>query len=108
MGYRTTVSRIFSYLGLATEGLSTLTCLLVYDEDKEVALTLSKCLFELNLKHQSVIANRKKETDFDAASFTACGLTPVNCAAIVLKGESAVGRKQPWWLGCKEIQKWIV
>ena len=41
-------------------------------------MTLSKCLQELNLKHQSVIANRIEETDFDVVTFTACGLTPVN------------------------------
>ena len=105
---------ISGYPHYAEEESTTLTCWPTEDE-KELALNLCKCLYELDVKLQSAVANKIEEINFNAVDFSKCMLAPVDCTAIVhfLKNGNrklllTLLRNNIGWLGCMEIQKWIV
>ena len=98
----------------AEEESTTLTCWPVVHE-KELALNLCKCLYELDVKLQSAVARKIEEINFNAVDFTDCRLVPVDCTAIIgfLKNANRklffrLTGNNIGWLGCMEIQKWIV
>jgi len=82
-------------------------------EDKELALNLSKCLHEIDVNN-SVIKERLAKIDFSAVDFSACGLAPVDCAAVVHLLKNAEGiscmtlaRNNVGPLACMEIVKFV-
>ena len=98
----------------AEEESTTLTCWPTEDE-KVLALNLCKCLYELDVKLQSAVAKKIEEINFNAVDFRYCMLAPVDCTAIIgfLKNTNRklllrLTGNNIGWLGCMEIQKWIV
>ena len=98
----------------AQEESTTLTCWPTEDE-KELALNLCKCLYELDVKLQSAVAKKIEEINFNVVDFRYCMLAPVDCTAIIAFLKNAnrnlllrLTGNNIGWLGCMEIQKWIV
>ena len=101
-------------LHYAEEESTTLTCWPTEDE-KVLALNLCKCFYELDVKLQSAVAKKIEEINFNAVDFSNCMLAPVDCTAIIGFLKNANGKlfltllgNNIGWLGCMEIQKWIV
>ena len=85
------------------------------EDEKELALNLCKCLYELDVKLQSAVAKKIQEINFNAVDFSFCRLAPVDCTSIIgfLKNANRnlllkLAENNIGWLGCMEIQKWIV
>ena len=98
----------------AQEESTTLPCWPTEDE-KELALNLCKCLYELDVKLQSAVAKKIEEINFNVVDFRFCMLAPVDCTAIIAFLKNAnrnlllrLTGNNIGWLGCMEIQKWIV
>ena len=98
----------------AEEECTTLTCWPTVEE-KQLALNLCKCLYELDVKLQSAVAKKIEAINFNVVDFRYCMLTPVDCTAIIgfLKNANRkllliLTGNNIGWLGCMEIQKWIV
>ena len=94
---------------------TSLTCWPAKNEEQLLALNLCKCLYELDVKLQSGVAKKIEEINFNAVDFSKCMLAPVDCTAIVhfLKHANRklllkLNGNNIGWLGCMEIQKWIV
>ena len=82
-------------------------------KDKDLALNLSKCLHETDVNN-SVIKEKLAKIDFNAVDFSACGLAPVDCAALVHVLKNAEGiscmtlaRNSIGPLACMEIVKFV-
>ena len=83
--------------------------------EKELVVTISKCLYELDIKQQSLIKEKMKEISFEEVRLNWINLAPADLAAIFhfLKnyGEKFSFRLEYNSLsdlGCMEIKKWIV
>ena len=105
---------ISGYTHCAEEKSTTLTCWPTKDE-KVLALNLCSCLYELDVKLQSAVAKKIEEINFNAVDFSKCRLAPVDCTAVIgfLKNANRklllrLTGNNIGWLGCMEIQKWIV
>ncbi|XP_068715573.1 nucleotide-binding oligomerization domain-containing protein 1-like [Montipora foliosa] len=92
----------------------TLTCWPV-KKDKELALNLCKCLYEIHEKQQAVLQNKIEQIVFNAVDFSYCSLAPVDFAALshFLENASGVLSMDLWKndlgsLGSKELQKFLV
>ena len=93
----------------------TLTCWPAY-EDKQLALNLCKCLYEIDdEKQQAVLQNKIEQISFNAVDFSYCSLAPVDFAAVSHFLENASGilrmnllRNDLGSLGAKEVQKFLV
>ncbi|XP_068716521.1 nucleotide-binding oligomerization domain-containing protein 1-like [Montipora foliosa] len=92
----------------------TLTCWPAY-EDKQLALNLCKCLYEIDEKQQAVLQNKIEQIGFNAVDFSDCSLAPVDFAAVshFLENASGVLSMNLLWndlgsLGAKEVQKFLV
>ena len=91
------------------------TCWPAGPDEKQLALYLCKCLYEIDVKQDSAIQDKLTEIGFNAVDFADCSLAPVDCSAVlnVLKNatgmlcmnleENNIGR-----LGCIEIKNCIV
>ena len=91
------------------------TCWPANHDEKQLALNLCKCLYEIDGKQDSAIQNKLAEIGFNAVDFSRCSLAPVDCPAVlnVLKNatgmlcmnfaETNIGPQ-----GCIEIKNWIV
>ncbi|XP_068717524.1 protein NLRC5-like [Montipora capricornis] len=85
-------------------------------KDKELALNLCKCLYEIDdEKQQAVLQNKIKQIGFNAVDFSGCSLGPVGFAAVshFLENASGVLIMNLSWndlgsLGAKEVQKFLV
>ena len=85
------------------------------EDEKVLALNLCKCFYELDVKLQSAVAKKIEEINFNAVDFSYCVLAPVDFTAIIgfLKNANrklllTLTGNNIGWLGCMEIQKWIV
>ena len=83
--------------------------------EKELVVTISKCLYELDVKQQSLLKEKMKEISFEEVRLNWINLAPVDLAAIFhfLKnyGEKfslCLENNLLGDLGCMEIKKWIV
>ena len=83
--------------------------------EKELVVTISKCLYELDVKQQSLIKEKMKEISFEEVRLDWINLAPADLAAIFhfLKnyGEKfslCLENNFLGDLGCMEIKKWIV
>lgn len=91
---------------------TTLTCWPT-DGDKDLALRICNCLYDLELEQQSVVTSKIEEIGFNAVDFSGCNLAPVDCAALVhfLKNAGTIlltlEHNEISWLGCMEIYKWV-
>ena len=94
----------------------TLTCWPASYEDKELALNLCKCLYEIDdEKQQAVLQNKIEQIGFNAVDFIYRSLAPVDFAAVSHFLENASGvlsmdlfRNDLGSLGAKEVQKFLV
>ena len=85
-------------------------------KDKELALNLCKCLYEIDdEKQQAVLQNKIEQIGFNAVVFSYCSLGPVDFAAVshFLENASGVLSMNLWRtdlgsLGAKEVQKFLV
>ncbi|XP_068741537.1 NACHT, LRR and PYD domains-containing protein 12-like [Montipora capricornis] len=96
-------------------GKITLTCWPA-EKDKQLALNLCKCLYEIDdEKQQAVLQNKIEQIGFNAVDFSFCSLAPVDFAAVSHFLENASGvlsmnlfRNDLGSLGAKEVQKFLV
>ena len=85
------------------------------ESETNLAVTICKCLYELDIKQESSITSKMEEMSFDEVWFCQCKLAPADCTAILhlLKNRD---EKFTLYLGlnfmgdlcCMEIKKWIV
>ena len=93
----------------------TLTCWPAY-EDRQLAVNLCKCLYEIDdEKQQAVLQNKIEQIGFNAVDFSLCSLGPVDFAAVSHFLENASGvlsmnllGNDLGSLGAKEVQKFLV
>ncbi|XP_068716305.1 nucleotide-binding oligomerization domain-containing protein 1-like [Montipora foliosa] len=103
-------------LPILTEKKQTLTCWPASKKDKQLALNLCKCLYEIDdEKQQAVLQNKIKQIGFNAVHFSYCSLGPVDFAAVSHFLENASGvlsmnlaANNLGSLGAKEVQKFLV
>ena len=93
----------------------TITCWPASDEEKQLALNLCKCLYEIDGKQDTAIQNKLTEIGFNAVDLSWCSVAPVDCSAVlnVLRNATVMlwinlecNKIGP--LGCIEIKNWIV
>ena len=85
------------------------------ESETNLAVTICKCLYELDIKQESSITSKMEEMSFDEVWFGQCKLAPADCTAILhlLKNRDEkftlyLGFNLMGDLGCMEIKKWIV
>ena len=85
------------------------------ESETNLAVTICKCLYELDIKQESSITSKMEEMSFDEVWFCQCKLSPADCTAILhlLKNRDEkftlhLGRNFMGDLCCMEIKKWIV
>ena len=85
------------------------------ESETNLAVTICKCLYELDIKQESSITSKMEEMSFDEVWFGRCKLAPADCTAILhlLKNRDEkftlhLGFNFMGDLGCMEIKKWIV
>ena len=83
--------------------------------ETNLAVTICKCLYELDIKQESSITSKMEEISFDEVWFSECELAPADCTAILhlLKNRDEkfklfLRSNFMGDLGCMEIKKWIV
>ena len=83
------------------------------ESEKELAITVVKCLYELDAKQQSLIKRKLKKIAFNEVNFSHWKLAPADCAAILhlLKNVDEkfgliLRANYLGDLGCMEIKKW--
>ena len=82
------------------------------EKDRQLALNLCKCLYEINVKQQFTLQNKFAEISFDEVCFRDCSVVSIECAA-VLDALKIVNRNLylnlSWndisTLGCVEISR---
>ena len=84
------------------------------EKDRQLALTLCHCLYEIDAK-DSALRNKVKEIDFNAVVFRSCQIRPVDCSAITnfFKMHNEIlmidlSSNKIGCLGCKEISEFLV
>ena len=84
------------------------------EEDKQLALTLCHCLYEIDAK-DSAVRNKVRKIDFNAVVFEHCQIGPVDCSAVTnfLKMHNEIlmihlRANKIGCLGCKEISEFLV
>ena len=92
----------------------TLTSWPVTEEDKNLAVQVCKCLYEINDEQQQVFQNKEK-IKFSAVEFIGCSLQPIDVAAILHFLENAedvllinLSDNEFQDLGVKEVKNFIV
>ena len=83
--------------------------------ETNLAVTICKCLYELDIKQESSVTSKMEEISFDEVWFSECQLAPADCTAILhlLKNRDKkfklfLRSNFMGDLGCMEIKKWIV
>ena len=84
------------------------------EEDKQLALTLCHCLYEIDAK-DSAVRNKVRKIDFNAVVFEHCQIGPVDCSAVTnfLKMHNEIlminlSHNKIGCLGCKELSEFLV
>ncbi|KAJ7373972.1 positive regulation of MHC class I biosynthetic process [Desmophyllum pertusum] len=87
---------------------TSVTCWPTDGQQRRLALTLIKSIFEFK-QSDSVVESKLEQIGFNAVDFSACGLAPVDCAAVVhvFKNVKQMDLSDNFigQLGCIEIQK---
>ena len=93
----------------------TLTSWPATEEDKNLAVQVCKCLYEINDELQPVLQNKTEKIKFNAVEFIECSLTPIDVAAILHFLENVedvlfinLSDNHFEDLGAKEVKKFIV
>ena len=93
----------------------TFTCWPADDDEKQLALNLCKCLYEVDVKQDSAIQNKLTEIGFNAVDFSGGSLAPVDFSTVLNVLKNATGLlcmnlegNNIGPLGCIEIKNWIV
>ena len=84
-------------------------------EDKDLAVQVSKCLYEINDEQQPVLQNKIEKIKFSAVNFRFCSLAPIDVAAVLHFLENAeeildinLSSNRLGDLGANEVKKFIV
>ena len=84
-------------------------------EDKDLAVQVCKCLYEINDEQQPVLQNKIEKIKFDAVEFSRCSLAPIDVAAVLHFLENAeevlyinLSFNALGDLGANEVKKFIV
>ncbi|XP_029181959.2 NACHT, LRR and PYD domains-containing protein 1 homolog [Acropora millepora] len=84
-------------------------------KDKDLAVQVCKCLYEINDEHQPVLQNKIEKIKFNAVDFSYCSLAPIDLAAVLHLLESAeelmylnLSLNLLGDIGANEVKKFIV
>ena len=84
-------------------------------EDKDLAVQVCKCLYEINDEQQPVLQNKIEKMKFNTVAFSFCSLAPIDVAAVLHFLENAedvlyvnLYDNQLGDLGANEVKKFIV
>ena len=84
-------------------------------EDKDLAVQVCKCLYEINDEQQAVLRDKIQEIKFNAVELSPCSLAPIDVAAVLHFLENAeevlcinLRSNSLGDLGAKEVKKFIV
>ena len=84
-------------------------------EDKDVAVQVCKCLYEINDEQQPVLQNKIEKMKFNEVELRGCSLAPIDVAAVLYFLENAeevlsinLSDNQLGDLGANEVKKFIV
>ena len=84
-------------------------------KDKDIAVQVCKCLYEINDEQQPVVQNKIEKNKFIAVDFSCCSLAPIDVAAVFHFLENAeevlyiyLSDNQLGDLGANEVTKFIV
>ena len=93
----------------------TLTCWPATKKDKDLAVQICKCLYEIKDEQQPVLQNKIEKIKFDAVDFIGCLLAPIDVAAVLHFLENAeevlsidFSFNELGDLGANEVKKFIV
>ena len=85
------------------------------ESERELAVTICKCLYELDIKEESLIKRKMEEISFDQVFLNLCSLAPADCRAILnfLKNHDkkftlSLEGNFMGDLSCLEPKNWIV
>ena len=85
------------------------------ESERKLAMTICKCLYELDIKEQSLIKRKMEEISFDEVFLNHCSLAPADCRAILnfLKNHDkkftlCLQANFMGDLSCLELKNWIV
>ena len=85
------------------------------ESERKLAVTICKCLYELDIKEQSLIKRKMEEISFDEVFLNNCSLAPADCRAILnfLKNHDkkftlSLEGNFMGDLSCLELKNWIV
>ena len=94
---------------------NTLTYWPVTDQDKDLAVQVCKCLYEINDEQQPVLQNKIEKIKFNAVEFSRCSLAPIDVAAILHFLENAekvsyidLSSNHSGDLSANEVEKFLV
>ena len=84
-------------------------------KDKDLAVQVCKCLYEINDEQQPVLQNKIEKIKFNAVEFSQCSLAPIDVAAVLHFLENAeevldinLSNNTLGDLGANEVKKFIV
>ena len=84
-------------------------------KDKDLAVQVCKCLYEINDEHQPVLQNKSEKIKFNAVEFSYGSLTPIDVAAVLHFLENAeevlyidLSLNKLGNLGANDVKKFIV
>ena len=85
------------------------------DQDKDLALQVCKCLYEINDEQNPVLQNKIEKIKFNAVEFSRCSLAPIDVAAILHFLENAekvsyidLSSNRSGDLSANEVEKFLV
>ncbi|XP_067031784.1 NACHT, LRR and PYD domains-containing protein 14-like [Acropora muricata] len=85
------------------------------EKDKNLAVQVCKCLYEINDEHQPVFKNKIEKIKFNAVELSNCSLAPIDVAAVLHFLENAqevlsinLYKNQLGELGANEVKKFIL
>ena len=85
------------------------------EEDKDLAVQVCKCLYEINDEQQPILQNKIEKIQFNAVEFSECSLAPIDVAAVLHFLENAeevlyinLSSNRLGDLGAIEVRKIIV
>ena len=84
-------------------------------EDRDLAVQVCKCLYEINDEQKPVLQNKIEKTKFNEVNFSQCSLAPIDVAAVLHFLENAeevlsinLSYNELGDLGANEVKKFIV
>ena len=99
-----------------SSGPKTLTVWPIRKEDKDLAVQVCRCLYEINDEQQPVLQNKIAKINFNSVDFIHCSLAPIDVAAVLHVLENAkevlsidlCGDREFRDLGAKEVKNFII